>query len=186
MANICSNTVTFIGDDKQLDKMMKCFEKTNEIRRNGNPGCHFVLFEPSTPVRNFMFDIMLDINGDGECIYFQTKWNPDPIQIVRIARMFQLSFELEYEELGDNQYGVFKYDYEFDVLTDQCLTALEIDMYRECGDPKNHPPKCNGEECDDYIHNYEKMHMHLEKKIPVRCDYDLKTGGYMESKGPVV
>ena len=177
MPNICSNTVTFIGDDAQIDKVLKCYEKTYQIRKAGNM-IHFVLFEPNVPVQSAMRELMVDIHGEGNSMCFETAWGPDPVQLIRVARMFGLSFELLYEEMGCNIYGKFRYDYEENKLQDSCLEDHEIEWFKEC--QRQNPCEKMCEECDSYAYNWEKMEKYLERKPWVTVNFCLIKGKYFE------
>jgi hypothetical protein len=180
MANICSNNVTFDGPDQNLDNLMKAYEKTSEIRKN-NPNCHFVLFEPGTPVQKYCSQLQLDWNGDNDSIYFETNWGPDPVQLIRIARMFSVSFFYSYEELGSDTYGEFHYDFETDTLKDRCLTEEDIQNCKRCGNPTRHPSDCDPTECEDYENNFEQMDEVMSHRNWDLYKFDMKTGHYQEA-----
>lgn len=177
MANDCSNNIVFLGDEKQIELIIKAYEKTLEIRKN-NPKCNFVLFEPGTPILKYFSD--LDVNEADETIYFITPWAPDPVQVIRAAKMFGVSFIYSYEELGDSLYGEFHYDYDTDTLKDRCLTPDEIDENKRCGNLQHDSDLCNPQECEDYENDFEQMDTVLEKKEWDFYTFDLSTGQYSE------
>jgi hypothetical protein len=176
MGNLCSNNVSFHGDKENIENLMKAYEKTLEICKT-NQSIHFVLFKPNTRVQQYLSEIQLDWDGENSCIFFTTNWSPDPVQILRAAKMFNVSFIYSYEELSSDDYGEFSYDHTTDELKDRCLTEDEIQECKMC-DNMNHPDDCDAQECDDYANNFEAMDKILENKDFVPCTYCLNTGIY--------
>lgn len=160
MANPCYNNVSFEGDEKQIRKLLEAYEKTNEVRATLNGGTlHFILFDDNVVVDNYMDYIYIeDING--ETMSFITPWAPDPVQLIRVAKMFGVSFVLEYEELSCNIYGEFRYDHVTDELSDRCCTD------QEC------------EEADQKEETFDILDKILQTKDWNPCTYDLSDGTY--------
>lgn len=119
MPNWCSNNVTFTGDEKNLNRFQKVLEKTIEIQSlHGNGE---ILFGLENALDGYMFWIQTSDTG---IISFESRWAPIPQDIVRIAQLFDLEFEYEYEESGCDLYG--KYTYENGMLMCQSLNDEEI------------------------------------------------------------
>lgn len=159
MANPCSNTVTFEGDENQIRKIMEAYEKTLAIRKEiKGATIHFVLFDDSVVTDNYMSNFYLDLGF--EMMQFETKWGPDPTQLVRVAKMFGVSFVLEYEETAMSIYGEFRYDHIKDELSDRCCTNAEC------------------EEAEMREDTYDHLDKILETKEWHRCTYDFSDGTY--------
>lgn len=150
MANWCSNTITFIGDETKVKHLIKGFEIMDERDLNKYP----LLLENETMEKGF---VGLYVDGS-EQVAFETKWSPDPVYIIKIANLFGVDFELEYEELSEGLYGVFKYDYENKTLTDRCLQ--DIPEYSED---------------DSYFDELSKL---LDAEEDVEVGFDLATCQY--------
>lgn len=174
MANICSNNIEFIGKEEDLDNLFKHLDKTVKLRNKG-VNCAFILFPDNTPILKWMSDLSYN---DEESIYFSSAWGPDPVQIIRIANYFNLSFIYGYEELGSDIYGEFKYDHITKELTDRCLTGEEQEECKRCGKFDKHPSDCHGPTCENSEYDYEQMNIILETKDFSIVRYSLETGDY--------
>ena len=118
MANWCSNNVTFTGAEENLNNFQRLLEKTIEIQESHGNG--EMLLGLEGVLEGYMFWINTSDTG---VISFESRWNPIPQDMVRIAQMFDLEFEYEYEESGCDLYG--KYTYENGMLMCQCLDEDE-------------------------------------------------------------
>jgi hypothetical protein len=57
--------------------------------------------------RGYFFDILLE---DGDCIFnYQTRWSPNTEILLQIAEHFKVDFIYNYEEIGNQIYGVAVY-----------------------------------------------------------------------------
>jgi hypothetical protein len=139
MANWCSNNVTFTGDEANLNNFQRLLEKTIEIQESHGNGEMLVGLEGV--LDGYMFWIQTTDTG---IISFESRWNPIPQDMVRIAQLFDLEFEYEYEESGCDLYG--KYTYENGMLMCQCLDEEETDS-------------CKTYDKDEDLHDvdYEKL-----------------------------
>jgi hypothetical protein len=97
MANWCNNYVYFTGEN--TEEVLKEFERmsTSDIGTS---------FKDRKPKEHYFFDVQVD----GENIYFCTRWYPAIIDILDVAKEYNLGFHLEYEESGMLLYGQVKYE----------------------------------------------------------------------------
>lgn len=96
MANMCSNTLFFWGDEENLKQMRKTFKKMIEKQSFDNIGV--LPGFASRDKKGFFFDIF---TIDFEVIYYETKWVENIEEVLEIAKRYNLNFSLEYEELGN-------------------------------------------------------------------------------------
>ncbi len=153
MPNWCYNTVTFLGNQKNIDKAIRFI--TKDYKKQDAPGYKFSLLE--RPINKYLFD--LEICDD--YINFETRWSPDAIHIIHIALAFNLNFEYSYEELGCGVYGIF--NFQNNKLYDRCLNDVQLSS---CLD-------------EDSCHNFDAMNHILEKECVFQiCDYNLDNAAY--------
>lgn len=155
MANWCNNTVTFLGNDSDIEKVVNAFrliaamsygEGQQIVKDGGDSG--------------YIFDIYAGEEFDEQYyVNFQTKWAPIPDQIVKIADLFNVEFYYDYEELGNSVYG--RYIYSKGKLTDYFLTDEEIELVV----PKNEDWDLWSYNGEEYEVREEALELILEKKI---------------------
>ena len=149
MPNWCWNNVTFEGEEKNLENLNKLFEKTIDIQNKTGSGQ--LLFGLEQAIDGYMFEIQIqDMYPGYLSISFQSRWAPIPNEIVRIAELFNLQFECEYEEGGMNIYGKYTFEYEDDekegVLYEQFASEEDVDScrYKEEDDDPDEPDEMSG------------------------------------------
>lgn len=135
MANWCSNNITFSGDEKSIHILEKLLQKTITVEDITGKGqlLHGI---DGPEIDGYMFCLVINDTTEEEIsIQFESKWNPIPLEMVRIAKMFNLTFEYWYEE--SSLHG--RYVYENNELTDQCLTDDDVDAcrFKEPGDEED-------------------------------------------------
>ena len=131
MPNWCYNNVTFEGEENNLENLNKLFEKTIDIQNKTGQGQ--LLFGLEESIDGYMFDIQIQDMYPGYLnVSFESRWAPIPNDIVRIAELFNLQFEYDYEEGGMNLYGkyTFKYEEEEGVLYEQSASEEDINSCR--------------------------------------------------------
>jgi hypothetical protein len=121
MPNWCSNNVTFTGNEENLNRFQRVIEKTIKIQESHGNG--EILFSLENAIDGYMFWIQTSDTG---VISFESRWNPIPQDMVKIAQLFDLEFEYSYEESGCDLYGT--YTYQDGMLMCQSLTEDEIEM----------------------------------------------------------
>jgi hypothetical protein len=156
MANWCSNHVCFTGEEKNIENLNKLFEKTIDMEKKTEHGQ--ILFGLEGVIDGYMCNTeIIESSGDSLCISFESKWGPIPFEIVRTAELFNLKFEYDYEESGNNVHG--KYTFIIvngeSILYDQTPTNDEIESckFHEEGDD---PDEMNG-------FNWEKLESLIEQ-----------------------
>jgi len=155
MPNWCNNTVTFLGNDADIIKVVDAFrliatvsygEGQQIVKDGGDSG--------------YMFDIYAgDKDQELDYVNFQTKWAPVAAQLVKIANLFNVDFEYEYEELSNAVYGM--YVYKNKNLTDHYLTDDEIELVI----PKDEDETSWSYNGEEYEVREEALELILEKKI---------------------
>ena len=155
MPNWCCNTVEFRGDKKSIEVVGRLLERTIEMADKTNEGQ--VLFGLENVIDGYMFNPYVNDEDENYIILiFESRWNPIPNDMVRIAEVFDLSFEYDYEESGNHIYG--KYLFNDGELTDQCPTEDELAtcLYKEEDD--------EDDEMSGF--NYEKLYGIIERASP--------------------
>ena len=123
MANWCSNSVAFEGNETALEQVRLEFIKMQILENEENCGQlpEFILDKK----RGYFFDILLE---DGDCIFnYQTRWSPNTEVLTQIAERFNVDFILDYEEIGNQIYGVSVYSN--NELTEICLEEEDFEQY---------------------------------------------------------
>ena len=142
MANWCYNTITFSGRYKAFAKRL---EKHNynkqgfEIVKGGR--CIFSLEK----IEDGMYS-------------FESKWIPPLDELFQRAKKGRFSFEIDYEELGNEIYGRAYYNCETDTLQDYFLGDETFNMIEWDDDIL----KINGVVCESEMEFLEEQ---LEKLI---------------------
>ena len=123
MANWCSNSVAFEGNETALEQVRLEFIKMQILENEENCGQlpEFILDKK----RGYFFDILLE---DGGCIFnYQTRWSPNTEVLTQIAERFNVDFVYHYEEIGNQIYGVSVYSN--NELTEICLEEEDFEQY---------------------------------------------------------
>ena len=179
MANDCSGHVQFEASEDRLKRLFKFIEKSIEKMVPGE-GFRFILLPPDYTFQKVLGGIDAD---DDYSLRFETKWSPDPVQIIQMCKPFGVSFVYSYQE--GSMYGEFLYDADIDVLQDRQLSQEQYDSSQKCGHHCNAdgidlcPENCDGgDECDSQESDYEEMddtlsHCEWESKI-----FFIKSGEY--------
>ena len=96
MANWCSNSVAFEGNEIALEQVKLEFRKM-QIREN-EENCGQLPEFISDKNRGYFFDILLE---DGGCVFnYQTRWSPNAEILLQIAEHYKVDFIYNYEEIG--------------------------------------------------------------------------------------
>ena len=151
MPNWCSNVIEFRGDKKSIDVVRRLLEKTIEMADKTNEGQ--ILFGLEGIIDGYMFNPYVnDEDEDYINVIFESRWNPIVNDMVRIAEVFNLTFEYDYEESGNMIYG--KYSFDGEDLTNQYATDNDVAScrYKEEDD----------EEDEISGFNYEKIYEMIE------------------------
>ena len=123
MANWCSNSVAFEGNETALEQVKLEFRKM-QIREN-KENCGQLPDFISDKNRGYFFDILLEDCG---CIFnYQTRWSPNTEILLQIAERYKVDFIYNYEEMGNQIYGVTAYSN--NELTEICLEEEDFEQY---------------------------------------------------------
>ena len=154
MANWCSNSVAFEGNEIALEQVRLEFRKM-QIREN-EKNCGQLPEFISDKNRGYFFDILLE---EGGCIFnYQTKWSPNTEVLTQIAERFNVDFILDYEEIGNQIYGVSVYSN--NELTEICLEEEDFEQYSY-----NEETDTYSFEEENYESDYEILEILLKRKI---------------------
>ena len=154
MANWCSNSVAFEGNETALEQVKLEFIKMQLCENKENCGQlpEFI----SDKNRGYFFDILLE---DGGCIFnYQTKWSPNTEVLTQIAERFNVDFILDYEEIGNQIYGVSVYSN--NELTEICLEEEDFEQYKY-----NEETDTYSFEEENYESDYGILEILLKRKI---------------------
>ena len=154
MANWCSNSVAFEGNETALEQVKLEFIKM-QIREN-KENCGQLPKFVSDKNRGYFFDILLE---DGDCIFnYQTRWSPNTEILLQIAEHYKVDFIYNYEEIGNQIYGVAVYS--SNELTEICLEEEDFEQY----DYHEETDTYSFEE-ESYESDYEILEILLKRKI---------------------
>lgn len=162
MANWCWNHIQFEGDEGQIDRVFKVFDKMVEVQKRTGYAQKFTLIEKNEDLL-YLFEIDTSSQEEG-ILTCTTKWSPCAKHFAIIAQMFGLSFTYSYDELSCGIYGQFTYDSKENVIYDQHLEEHDFIECLNCGNG-DHPDACDGKQDDCESENdYEKMDRILDLK----------------------
>ena len=154
MANWCSNSVAFEGNETTLEQLRLEFIKM-QIREN-EENCGQLPEFISDKNRGYFFDILLE---DGGCIFnYQTRWSPNTEILLQIAEHYKVDFIYNYEEIGNQIYGVAVYSNK--ELTEICLEEEDFEQYSY-----NEETDTYTFEEENYESDYEILETLLKRKI---------------------
>ena len=118
MPNWCSNYVSFEGSEENIRKVDEIFEKMIQRQSISSQGEKPDFQEEI--LEGYYFDIAKQDSG----IYsYETKWGPNVLDLELIGRHCNVSFIVEFEELGNYVFGKAK----FDVNQTDGLQIMELD-----------------------------------------------------------
>ena len=154
MANWCSNSVAFEGNEIALEHVKLEFIKM-QLREN-EENCGQLPEFISDKKRGYFFDILLE---DGDCIFnYQTRWSPNTEILLQIAEHYIVDFIYNYEEIGNQIYGVSVYSN--NELTEICLEEEDFEQYSY-----NEETDTYFFEDENYESDYEILEILLKRKI---------------------
>ncbi len=154
MANWCSNSVAFEGDETTLEQVRLEFVKMQICENKENCGQlpDFI----SDKNRGYFFDILLE---DGDCIFnYQTRWSPNTEILLQIAEYFKVDFIYNYEEIGNQIYGIIFYLN--NEVNEICLEEEDFEQYEYHEETDSY-----FFEDENYESDYEILEILLKRKI---------------------
>lgn len=124
MANWCSNTVTFTGNEETTDKILQLFTTMMEQENKSKEGQIPDFVQEKS---GFFFEIYQ--NEADQCTFqYETKWCPNIEVLYLISEHYNAEFVLEYAELGCCIFG--RTTHQNQVLDDVCLDFSDFDKYQ--------------------------------------------------------
>ena len=146
MPNWCSNYVSFEGSEENIRKVDEIFEKMIQRQSISSQGEKPDFQEEI--LEGYYFDIAKQDSG----IYsYETKWGPNVLDLELIGRHCNVSFIVEFEELGNYVFGKAK----FDVNQTDGLRIMELD-HNDISDISY------DEEDDSFVYKDQKSDSELE------------------------
>ena len=119
MPNWCSNYVFFEGSEENIQKVDEIFEKMIQRQSISSQGEKPDFQEEI--LEGYYFDIAKQDSG---MYSYETKWGPNVLDLELIGRHCDVSFIVEFEELGNYVFGKAK----FDVNQTDGLQIMELDL----------------------------------------------------------
>ena len=154
MANWCSNSVAFEGNNTALEQVRLEFIKM-QLREN-KESCGQLPEFISDKNKGYFFDVSLE---NGGCNFnYQTRWSPNTEILLLIAEYYKVDFIYYYEEIGNQIYGVTVYSN--NELKEICLEEEDFEQY----DYHEETDTYTFEE-ENYESDYEILEILLKRKI---------------------
>lgn len=127
MPNWCANLVEMTPADKdsKLEEFIKFLEKYEDDYSRGH------VPDGIEPQDSWLFNISC---VEEDSFNFESKWAPPIGTMVKIAKMFNFSFTIEYEESGCCIYGRSKYDIKEGIVWTKDIEPNEWVSYDEEND----------------------------------------------------
>ncbi|MDM1086499.1 hypothetical protein [Myroides odoratimimus] len=124
MANWCSNTVVFEGNDKAIQQIRRLFQTMREKEEQTEKGQlpDFITDENG----GYFFNLYWN-EGDIGMFQYETKWSPNIEIVQKIAEYYHVDFVQDYEEMGNLVYG--RATFSNKLLTDIYLKDEDFEEY---------------------------------------------------------
>lgn len=124
MANWCSNTVVFEGNEETIQQIQQIFqtmkEKEEQTERGQLPD--FITDENG----GYFFNLYWN-EGDIGMFQYETKWSPNIEIVQKIAEHYNVNFTQDYEEMSNLVYG--RATFSNKLLTDIYLEDEDFEQY---------------------------------------------------------
>ncbi len=155
MANWCSNTVVFEGNEKAINQIQQLFQTMKQKEEKTEEGQlpNFITDKNGGYFFNSYWN-----EGDIGIFQYETKWSPNIEIVQKIAEYYQVNFVQDYEEIGNLVYG--RATFSDKLLTDIYLEDKDFDNYQF--DEKTDTYHFEGE---SYESDCEILETLLERKI---------------------
>lgn len=125
MANWCSNTIVFEGNEeaiKQIEKLFQAMKSKEEQTKQGQLP-EFITDENG----GYFFNIYSNEDDTG-VFQYETKWSPNIEVIQKIAAYYQVNFVQDYEEISNLVYG--RVTFIDKLFTDVFLDNEDFEQYQ--------------------------------------------------------
>ncbi|MDM1039026.1 hypothetical protein [Myroides odoratimimus] len=125
MANWCSNTVVFEGNEETIQQIQQLFQTMKEMEEQTERGQlpDFITDENG----GYFFNLYWN-EGDIGMFQYETKWSPNNEIVQKIAEYYQVDFVQDYEEISNLVYG--RATFSNKLLTDIYLENEDFDSYQ--------------------------------------------------------
>jgi len=125
MANWCSNTIVFEGNEEAIKQIEQLFRtmRSKEEKTNQGQLPDFVTDENG----GYFFNIYSN-EGDTGIFQYETKWSPNIEIVQKIAAYYQVNFVQDYEEISNLVYG--RVTFSDKLLTDIYLDDEDFEQYQ--------------------------------------------------------
>ena len=125
MANWCSNTVVFEGNEKAINQIQQLFQTMKEKEEQTEQGQlpDFITDENG----GYFFNTYWN-EGDTGIFQYETKWSPNIEIVQKIAEYYHVDFVQDYEEMSNLVYG--RATFSDKLLTDIYLEDEDFDSYQ--------------------------------------------------------
>ena len=125
MANWCSNTVVFEGNEKAIQQIQQLFQAMKEKEEQTEQGQlpYFITDKNG----GYFFNTYWN-EGDAGIFQYETKWSPNIEIVQKIAEYFHVDFVQDYEEMSNLKYG--RATLSDKLLTDICLEDEDFETYQ--------------------------------------------------------
>ena len=160
MANICTNTITFSGDDLSPIRNL-----IDEIKEENDGGYGWLPDGFSSNNIHALFDVEVDDNDDEIILSCWTKWTPPIEEVLHMVKGTNINFILLYEEISMGLYGVTHYDATTETLNDTFLD--DEDFERVVYDEEADEYLFDGEYTESQFESYFEILMEKLDKQPI-------------------
>ena len=109
MPNWCNNYITFSGDKENLEKVHQTFIQMQNDEGETNEGQKPDFLKEIKD--GYFFGIWVDTENNPPSYQYDTRWSPNVLDVQAIAEHYNVSFVLEYEELGNDIFGKTTYNH---------------------------------------------------------------------------
>jgi hypothetical protein len=158
MANICTNTITFSGED--LSPIRNLIQEIQEAEENnvgwlpeGYKGDYY----------HYLFDVDITDYDEEIVISCWTKWSPPIYEMAYLCKQTNVNVNIHYEEMGMGLYGVCYYNSIDDEFEDICLDDDDINRIEY--DEENDTYTLDGEPIESDYEEYENMLIEKIKQL---------------------
>ncbi|OYD40849.1 DUF1281 family ferredoxin-like fold protein [Sphingobacterium cellulitidis] len=117
MANWCSNTIVFGGNEEAIKQIEQLFETMKRKEQQTNQG---QLPDFVTDKNGGYFFNIYSNEDDIGIFQYETKWSPNIEIVQKIAAYYQVNFVQDYEEISNLVYGRATF-------TDKLFTDIYLD-----------------------------------------------------------
>ena len=125
MANWCSNTVVFEGNEKAIKQIQQLFQTMKEKEEKTEEG---QLPDYITDKNGGYFFNSYWNEGDTGIFQYETKWSPNIEIVQKIVEYYHVNCVQDYEEMGNLVYG--RATFSDKLLTDIYLEDKDFNNYQ--------------------------------------------------------